>query len=354
MDDRRTMSKRMSKFLTNSMFSKSSHSTNRRRSRSETREGWSEACVLPYEMFAEKYKISKNRILSRGEKIIGEGKFGRVFQGYDKVNKENVAVKVVNYETRDDIDVQEIINEAEVLRSLNHENIVQLYDVYHDKRREVVYIITELATGGDLFEYIVSRWDRNMQKYTPPPQRVVKTMIRTLAGTLDYCHEMGIVHRDIKPENIAINDKHHEDFSKLKLLDFGFGKKVDIKEMGHLRTHCGTSGYIAPEILLQRDYSKECDAWALGCVLFFVLTGEQPFPRHLNIVSGAGRELYIPRIIGTQYEVLTEEHYKLKWDERFNKISLPQMNILKGLLQVNPEERIPMHKLLENPWLCSS
>lgn len=347
------MSKRMSKFLTNSMFSKSSHSTNRRRSRSGTREEWSDECVLPFELFAAKYKITKNRILSRGEKVIGEGKFGRVFQGYDKVNKENVAVKVVQYESREDIDVQEVINEAEILRTLHHDNIVQLYDVYHDKRRETIYIITELATGGDLFEYIVSRWDRNMQKYSPPPQNVVKQLLRTLAGTLDYCHDLGIIHRDIKPENIAINDKSHEDFTKLKLLDFGFGKKVDINEMGHLRTHCGTSGYIAPEILLQRDYSKQCDAWALGCVLCFVLTGEQPFPRHANIVSGGGKELYIPRIIGTQYEVLTEAHYKLKWDEKFKKLTLPQLEIVKGLLQIDPEERLGLDRLLEHPWLCS-
>lgn len=117
---------------------------------------------------------------------------------------------------------------------LDHPNILRIYEIYQDHKR--YFLITELCTGGELFQEIVKR-----KKFLEKDAALV---IEQILEAISYCHSKGIVHRDLKPENILIDSKNH---NTIKVIDFGTSQKV---LTGAKMTEAfGTSTYIAPEVL---------------------------------------------------------------------------------------------------------
>ncbi|CAD5114420.1 DgyrCDS3553 [Dimorphilus gyrociliatus] len=153
-------------------------------------------------------------------------------------------------------------NEITVLRKLKHPNIVQLLDVYEDKKS--VYLVMELVTGGELFDRIVEKGS-----YT---ERDASNLIRQVLEAVDFMHSTGIVHRDLKPENLLYENKTEE--SKIMISDFGLSR---FEDSGCMATACGTPGYVAPEVLAQRPYGKEVDVWSIGVIAYILLCGYPPF-----------------------------------------------------------------------------
>lgn len=124
-----------------------------------------------------------------------------------------------------------------------------------------MYIVLELATGGEFFDYIATGGAF--------PENIARFYFRQLIDALDYVHTRGAVHRDLKPENLLFDADYN-----LKVADFGFAAPVDGRDgQGYLRTKLGTESYMAPEINMKRAYSgASVDLFASGIILFIMLT----------------------------------------------------------------------------------
>lgn len=203
------------------------------------------------------------------EQPIGSGGMGQVYKGYTPEGRP-VAIKeilpqyVSNVEYRSRIE-----SEINFLKKLNNDRVVKIFD--HFELNGKLYIIMEFVDGRTVEQYVEQTGRLGWQD-------AVKYMIELL-HTMQDVHEHGIVHRDIKPGNIMIREN-----GDVCLLDFGVAKDVsqeEINETGHiptvLGTVIGTDGYMSPEQASGFSIDHRSDIYALGCVLYFMLTGSHAF-----------------------------------------------------------------------------
>lgn len=134
----------------------------------------------------------------------------------------------------------------------------------------------DLCTGGELFQRIVETGmfmeglshlvTRHLTIYFYVDDAI--QIIKTVTNAVNYLHGMQVVHRDIKPENLLYKDDSRD--SPLLIADFGFAKYLDPGQDGMLKSHCGTLGYMAPEMVLKTGHGKAVDMWAIGVIAFFL------------------------------------------------------------------------------------
>jgi calcium/calmodulin-dependent protein kinase I len=129
-----------------------------------------------------------------------------------------------------------LLNEIDILKQVDHPNIVKLIDVYEDS--QTFSLVLELMTGGELFETILEKSSFSEQE--------AKELILPIVDAIKYCHSLGIVHRDIKPENLLFSSKDPA-VAVIKVSDFGLARTIEEDQFA--QTTCGTPGYVAPEIL---------------------------------------------------------------------------------------------------------
>jgi len=191
--------------------------------------------------------------------IIGLGGMGAVYKGTGS-NGEQVAIKLLLGQPSDELTAQ-FHAEAQAMSVLDHPNLVAVHDYGH--AGEFPYIVMEFVPGGTLLELI--------HYYTVDEVTAAKICILVCRG-LTYVHEQGILHRDIKPDNIMIA----EDGSP-KIMDFGLA--VDVMDEDFEYKAIGSPGYVAPEVRSTPDEIDErADVFAMGGVLYTVLTKEDPNP----------------------------------------------------------------------------
>lgn len=154
-------------------------------------------------------------------------------------------------------------NEIAVLKkvSMGHQNILTLVDYFETMNN--LYLVTDLALGGELF-------DRICRKGSYYESDAVD-LIRATLSAVAYLHDHGIVHRDLKPENLLFRTP--EDNADLLIADFGLSRIMDEEQFHVLTTTCGTPGYMAPEIFKKTGHGKPVDIWALGVITYFLLCG---------------------------------------------------------------------------------
>ncbi len=197
---------------------------------------------------------------------LGEGGLGRVFTAWDPILSRNLAIKTLQIGAagadRELLDTM-ILNEARAVAGLSHPNIVTVYDAGLSERG--VYIAMEELLGSDLREMLATGW-------RPDPLRAAK-IVRRVADALTYAHGKGVVHCDIKPANIYMVDRR-----KPKVLDFGIARVAHspgAKAFEGLIT--GSPHYLAPEQLRGSPIDERCDVYALGVLLYELLTGHKAF-----------------------------------------------------------------------------
>ena len=138
---------------------------------------------------------------------------------------------------------------------------IQIYET-----REKLYLGMELLMGGRLTDLIqqVHRGEKSLSDLE------ASTLFKAILNGLEFIHENGVMHRDLKPANIIFKDQ--SDLSSLKIVDFGLSQKYIVGD--GIDRHCGTKVYMAPEVILkQHEYNKSVDVWAVGIILYEVLTG---------------------------------------------------------------------------------
>ncbi|GAM27189.1 hypothetical protein SAMD00019534_103640 [Acytostelium subglobosum LB1] len=154
--------------------------------------------------------------------------------------------------------IEHILNEKNIMLSINNPFIVKLFATY--KTSQYLYFMMEYVGKGELFNYI--RMESQFK------ERTAKAIIGEIILAVEYLHQNNIIYRDLKPENILIDNYGH-----IKLADFGFAKKIEEKTM----SMCGTIDYMAPEVMLGNGHGKAVDWWAVGIVLYELITGFPPF-----------------------------------------------------------------------------
>jgi calcium/calmodulin-dependent protein kinase (CaM kinase) II len=141
---------------------------------------------------------------------------------------------------------------------LDHPSILRIHEYFETSTN--YFIVTELCRGQSLFQYV----SENGQLDEIKSMKIFKQILVALS----YCHHMGVTHRDLKPDNFIVTDD-----LRVKLIDFGLSS-----ENAMMKEKVGSPMYIAPEILLQSEYTDKCDLWSAGCILFFMLSGgKAPF-----------------------------------------------------------------------------
>lgn len=155
------------------------------------------------------------------------------------------------------------------MRTLDHPNIIKLYETFEDARN--VYLVMELCEGGELFDRIIEK-----QHFS---EKEAREIFKQIAQGLAHCHANHICHRDLKPENFLLLNK--SDSSPIKIIDFGLSHIFEEQKEGQfnkiqMTTRAGTPYYIAPEVLAGK-YDEMSDVWSLGVILFILLSGLPPF-----------------------------------------------------------------------------
>lgn len=257
------------------------------------------------------------------KETIGTGAFSEVCLAEDKNDRGKFyAVKCIDrmglVGKEESLD-----NEIQVLRRLNHPNIVRLSDVIEDK--SYVYLIMELVTGGELFDRIVEKGS-----YT---EKDASRLIKQVLEAVDYMHERGVVHRDLKPENLLYYSTDPD--SKIMISDFGLSKT---EESGTMATACGTPGYVAPEVLAQQPYGKEVDCWSIGVIAYILLCGYPPFYDENDAAL-------FQQILKAEYEF--DSPY---WDD----ISDSAKEFIRRLMCKDPKKRFTCKQAIAFPWISGN
>lgn len=193
-------------------------------------------------------------------KEIGTGAYGKVFLAEDRRSLSLRAVKVIQKIRVQDY--QTFVNEIEILKKLDHPNIVNIIETYENER--LCFVVLEHCRGGELFDRLV--------KLNVFSEAQAASIMKQLLSAVMYCHNHGICHRDLKPENCLYVTE--DENSELKIIDFGLS--AHIKEEDLLHDLTGTPYYLAPE-MMSGNYTKIVDCWSLGVILYMLLSGTPPF-----------------------------------------------------------------------------
>uniref|UniRef100_A0A669DL15 Calcium/calmodulin dependent protein kinase I n=1 Tax=Oreochromis niloticus TaxID=8128 RepID=A0A669DL15_ORENI len=215
-----------------------------------------------------------------------------------------------------------IENEIAVLHKIKHTNIVSLEDIFESKSH--LYLVMQLVSGGELFDRIIEKGF-----YT---EKDASKLIQQILDAVKYLHDMGIVHRDLKPENLLYYSMDED--SKIMISDFGLSK---IEGSGSvMSTACGTPGYVAPEVLAQKPYSKAVDCWSIGVIAYILLCGYPPF------YDENDAKLF-EQILKAEYEF--DSPY---WDD----ISDSAKDFIVHLMEKDPSIRYTCEQALQHPWIA--
>ncbi|KAJ1650497.1 spindle assembly checkpoint kinase [Dispira simplex] len=248
-------------------------------------------------------------------KPLGRGKFGRVYLAREKSSGFLVALKVLfKSEIKQPNLARQLRREVEIQSHLRHENILRLYGYFHDEKR--VYLILEYASRGELYKIL--------RKYERFSERRAARYIAQMSRALMYLHQKNVIHRDIKPENLMVG-VHGE----LKIGDFGWSVHAPHSRR---KTTCGTLDYLPPEIVEGRDHDKRVDLWSLGVLCYEFLVGVPPFE------DLSSQQATFKRISRVDLKIP-------------DYISSAAADLIHKLLRHNPDERLPLEKVLTHPWI---
>ena len=270
--------------------------------------------VVHYSNLRDLYKIKGN---------LGKGKFGLVKLGEHKESGRQVAIKIINKEVIEGMELERIKSEIDILKIAKHPNIIKLYDVFENEK--YIYIIMEYCAGGDLFNYIEKR------DFKIKESRAAE-IVHKLCTAVYFLHQYGIIHRDLKPENILMTDI--TDDADIRLVDFGLGKMIGPGEK--CDEPFGTFSYVAPEVLQEKPYDFKVDLFAIGIITYLLVAGFLPFDDENSEKEIARQTVYEP----TPFPSFV-----------WKNISLEAKMFVDNLLDKNPDKRMNIQEVLQHKWL---
>ncbi|XP_039139117.1 serine/threonine-protein kinase Aurora-3-like [Dioscorea cayenensis subsp. rotundata] len=251
-------------------------------------------------------------------RLLGEGKFGKVYLAREKQSGYVVALKIIFKEKLDKYRYHSHLRrEIEIQHSLSHPNVLRLFAWFHDETR--IFLVLEYAAGHELYKLL-----KDLKYFS---EQRAATYIASLARALAYCHEKHVIHRDIKPENLLLDMEGH-----LKIADFGWAVQSSSKR----RTMCGTIDYLAPEMIENKEHDHAVDNWTLGVLCYEFLYGVPPFEEHDQ--NDTFRRI-------------------MKVDLNFPstpRVSPEAKDLITKLLVKDSSKRLSLKKILEHPWIVKN
>ncbi|EPS38078.1 hypothetical protein H072_8191 [Dactylellina haptotyla CBS 200.50] len=288
---------------------------------------------------------------------LGEGEFGKVKLGWRKDGGVQVAIKLIRRDTLAPHPnrLSKIYREISILRTLSHPNIVKLFEMIENERH--IGIILEYASGGELFDYILTH--RYLKD--PPACR----LFAQLVSGVGYLHKMGIVHRDLKLENLLLDRNRNiiitdfgfanvfdplddisefedrlDDPSILKELERGVGEDGRGRRGDLMATSCGSPCYAAPELVVSDGVytGRKVDVWSCGVILYAMLAGYLPFDDDPANPEGDNINLLYKYIVSTP---LTFPEY----------VTPHARDLLRRILVPDPRKRADLFEVARHSWL---
>lgn len=260
-------------------------------------------------------------------RTLGTGTYAIVKEAVHIKTGKYYACKVINKKLMEGREHM-IRNEINVLKSVSqgHKNIVTLWDYFETQNN--LYLVTDLCSGGELFDRICAKGSF----YEQDAARLVQVVV----SAVSYLHSHGIVHRDLKPENLLFKTKDED--ADLLIADFGLSKVIDEEKMNSLQTTVGTPGYMAPEVFLKKGHGKPVDMWSMGVITYFLLCGYTPFDRE-NPVD--------------EVRAICNAEYAFEPAEFWVGVSDTARDFVRRCLTIDPAKRMTAVEALSHPWLVA-
>ena len=301
--------------------------------------------------------------------VLGKGAFGDVYLAYDKLTPtphEKVALKKISKVYTDDESFQrEMRALLHVRDNGGHPHVCALRENYDED--DFYYLILDYIEGGEMFDHLI-----NNGAYS---ERDAARLVREVADSLSFCHGIGLVHADLKPENILLSTTRRGD-SVVKLVDFGCSQVLEVDDIGYDDNNehftppnaynnaggqsspspllsrqrslpkpsyeCPTPAYCPPELLnREQPIGPTMDVWALGVILYIMLTGAHPF----DLEGNASDELIVQRIQDKNHKL------PIRNSVMTSHLSDSAIDLIEKLMNRDPNKRLTALEMLEHPWI---
>nr|XP_033812863.1 death-associated protein kinase 3 [Geotrypetes seraphini]XP_033812864.1 death-associated protein kinase 3 [Geotrypetes seraphini]XP_033812866.1 death-associated protein kinase 3 [Geotrypetes seraphini] len=260
-----------------------------------------------------------------GEEL-GSGQFAIVRKCREKRTNVEYAAKFIKKRrlssSRRGVSREEIEREVDILREIQHPNIITLHDIFENKTD--VVLILELVSGGELFDFLAEKESLTEEEATQ--------FLKQILDGVQYLHSKRIAHFDLKPENIMLLDKNSPS-PRIKLIDFGIAHKIEAGN--EFKNIFGTPEFVAPEIVNYEPLGLEADMWSIGVITYILLSGASPF-------LGETKQETLTNISGVNYDF--DEEY-------FSNTSELAKDFIRRLLVKDPKKRMTIDQSLEHSWI---
>eukprot|EP00603_Paraphysomonas_imperforata_P004753 CAMPEP_0114416768 /NCGR_PEP_ID=MMETSP0103-20121206/2605_1 /TAXON_ID=37642 ORGANISM="Paraphysomonas imperforata, Strain PA2" /NCGR_SAMPLE_ID=MMETSP0103 /ASSEMBLY_ACC=CAM_ASM_000201 /LENGTH=428 /DNA_ID=CAMNT_0001585013 /DNA_START=53 /DNA_END=1339 /DNA_ORIENTATION=- len=253
--------------------------------------------------------------------VLGEGAFSVVKLAVNRKTGQKVAVKCIDRQGLPEEDENSLRQEVAIMKSLQHENIVQFIDFFEEDK--FFYVVLEFLEGGELFDRIVKKNFYN--------EKEARDLVKVILRGIKYIHDKGIAHRDMKPENLLMISE--DDDSYVKLADFGFA--IHGAQKGEAALSAGTPGFLAPEVLENQGFDKAVDMWSIGVITYILLGGYPPFDDDNDYKL---------------FRKIRKGKFEFH-DKYWSEVSAEAKDFISCLLKVVPAERLTCDTALKHPWL---
>lgn len=251
---------------------------------------------------------------------LGKGAYATVRQAVHRENRRQVAVKI--YEKYRLIDIskkQGVRREIKIMQKLDHFNIVKLCESIETPKQ--IHIVMELVKGSSLLTHLKKQPGRKLS------EDETRRLYRQVLQGIEYCHSQDVTHRDLKLENLLMDENDN-----IRIIDFGFATCYPPDK--RVKLFCGTPSYMAPEIVGRKEYrGQPADVWALGVLLFTMLTGTFPF-------KGASDSDLYKKIQRGVFSVPSDVPEAAKY-------------LIEQMLLLDPEQRPTISELLTDDWFIA-
>ncbi|CAN0892859.1 Phosphoenolpyruvate carboxylase kinase 1 [Linum grandiflorum] len=253
---------------------------------------------------------------------IGRGRFGVISRCFSPIKNSSFACKTIDKSLLlDSTDRECLDKEPKIMHLLSpHPNIVQIHDAFDSD--DSLTIVIDLCESYTLYDLVIKTG-------TGIPESRSAAIMRQLLDAVAHCHRFGVVHRDIKPDNVLFDSR-----GRVKLADFG---SADWVGPDNLTGVVGTPYYVAPEVLLGRDYGEKVDVWSCGVVCYVMLAGFPPF-------------------YGDDVEEIFEAVVRgnLRFPAKsFRNVSPQAKDFLRKLICRDASRRFSAEQALRHPWILS-
>lgn len=268
-------------------------------------------------------------------RLLGRGSFGAAYEAV-LADGRTVCVKIIELGAITDPEgITKLHNEIELMKRLNHPNIVRYYGSVEDKEKKTLNIFMEYVDGGSLTSYA-----KKMNSCGALTPETIRSWSTQMLRGVKYLHDSNVVHRDIKGENILVSMRQ----GHLKLADFGCSKSIDdICSKTHgCKTMVGTPYWMAPEVITctgeSDGYGPKSDIWSVGCTIVEMITGKPAWPECNSMWAAI-------------YKIANSTGLPPFFQETHSNTSPAFLKFLERTFERSPPKRASAKELLEDPYI---